>query len=106
MMSLYCGPRREEQLACIVGYSGALVGPESLAKDIKSRPPVLLVHGEDDPVVPAAALTAATQALLALDFEVFSELRPGLQHSIDEDGLKYGCAFLHRHLVGGHPVAG
>jgi phospholipase/carboxylesterase len=105
MMSLYVAPRRAEALACVIGYSGALVGPESLAQDIKSRPPVLLVHGEEDPVVPAAAMTAAAQALLSLEFEVYTDLRPGLAHSIDEEGLKLGCAFLHRRLVGKHPLA-
>ena len=103
MMALYVGPRREEQLACILGYSGALLAPDAMAEAVKSKPPVLLIHGEDDPVVPAAALTAAAQALLHMDFEVYSDLRPGVQHSIDEEGLKLGCAFLYRQLIGEIP---
>ncbi len=106
MMSLYCGPRRDEPLACILGYSGALLGPEAMAGEVKSRPPVLLIHGEDDPVVPAAALTAAAQALLQMDFQVYTDLRPGVQHSIDEEGLKLGCAFLYRQLIGEIPQEG
>jgi len=46
MMSLYVGPRRAEALAGIIGYSGALIGADTLAQDIRSRPPVLLVHGD------------------------------------------------------------
>ncbi len=103
MMALYCAPRREEPVSCVIGYSGALLAPEAMAEAVKSKPPVLLIHGEDDPVVPAAALTAATQALLHMDFEVYSDLRPGVQHSIDEEGLKLGCAFLHRQLIGMPP---
>lgn len=106
MMSLYCAPRRDEPLACVLGYSGALLGPEAMAQEVKSRPPVLLIHGEDDPVVPAAALTAAAQALLQMDFQVYTDLRPGVQHSIDEEGLKLGCAFLYRQLVGEIPQEG
>ena len=46
MMCLYVGLRRELQIVGIIGYSGALVGEELLAAEIKSRPPVLLVHGD------------------------------------------------------------
>jgi phospholipase/carboxylesterase len=52
MMSLYVGLRRERQLAGIIGYSGRLIGAQLLADELRSRPPVLLAHGSDDPVVP------------------------------------------------------
>jgi len=94
MMSLYCGLRRAKPLACIVGYSGALAGAALLAKEIRSRPPVLLVHGEDDPVVPFTSLDAAVKTLAANGVNVESLARPGLGHSIDEEGLKRGGEFL------------
>src|ERR1700683_2317047 len=51
MMALHVGLRRAVAPAAIVGYSGLLVvppqgGPAALAAAIKSRPPVLLVHGD------------------------------------------------------------
>lgn len=101
MMSLYVAPRLAESVAGVVGYSGALVAPERLAQEIKSRPPILLIHGDVDPVVPSAALTAATQALLSMNFKVMSDLRQGLGHSIDEEGLSLGAAFLRQVLVEG-----
>jgi phospholipase/carboxylesterase len=94
MMSLYCGLRRATAPACVVGYSGALVGPTLLAQEIRARPPVLLVHGEDDPVVPFTALDAAMQTLAANGVKVESLARPGVGHAIDEEGLKCGGAFL------------
>ena len=56
MMSLHVGPRRETPLGAIVGFSGALLAPELLSGEIRSRPPVLLVHGAADELVPAQAL--------------------------------------------------
>ncbi len=52
MTSLYVALRRPEPIAAVLGYSGALLAPELLAAEIKSRPPVLLVHGDADQVVP------------------------------------------------------
>ncbi|MGH7014758.1 MAG: alpha/beta hydrolase [Stellaceae bacterium] len=101
MMSLYTGLRRAKAPACIVGYSGALTGATLLAKEIRSRPPVLLVHGEDDPVVPFSALDAAVKALAAVGVKVEALARPGLGHSIDEEGLKRGSEFLTAALAGG-----
>src|SRR5690606_10355458 len=56
MMALHAGPRRGHALAGIVGYSGLLAGPAYLAAEVRSRPPILLVHGDADPVVPVEAL--------------------------------------------------
>jgi phospholipase/carboxylesterase len=107
MMSLHVAPRRAEPLAGIVGFSGALVAPEVLAREVRCRPPVLLIHGDADPVVPPMALTAATQALHSLGFRVMSHMSKGLAHSIDEEGLQLGAAFLRRVLVeGGLPEPG
>ena len=94
MMSLYTGLRRAKAPACIVGYSGALAGAALLAQEIRCRPPVLLVHGEADPVVPFTALDGAVKTLTAVGVKVESLARPGLGHSIDEEGLKRGGEFL------------
>ncbi len=100
MLALYLALRREQACAALVAFSGALVGAERLAREIRSRPPVLLVHGEADEVVPARALPAAVSTLEACGVPVESELRPGLGHGIDERGLELACGFLGRHLAG------
>jgi phospholipase/carboxylesterase len=96
MMALFVGLRRPSAVAAVVGYSGALVGAESLAAEIRSRPPVLLVHGDADPVVPFSELAGATAALKEVGVAVTSEARPGLPHSIDERGLALGGQFIAR----------
>lgn len=96
MMSLFVGPRRTEQIAGIVGFSGRLIGPELLAAEIRTKPPVTLVHGAADEMVPVSSMDQAVAGLEAVGIETASEVRPGIGHSIDERGLQIGLEFLQR----------
>ena len=98
MIALHTAIRRARPCAAVIGFSGALVGPELLAEEVRSRPPVLLVHGDADEVVPFQSMAAAEQALRAAGFLVHGEARPGLGHGIDEAGLKLGATMLKRSL--------
>jgi len=99
MMALHVAARRKAGIAGVVGYSGLLAGPERLAGEMTTASPVLLVHGENDPVIPAMALNAAARALGEAGFPVEWHIRPGLQHGIDTEGLKLGADFLERVLA-------
>jgi phospholipase/carboxylesterase len=94
MMALHVALRRADPVAGMVGFSGVLVDPDSLAGEIRSRPPVLLVHGDSDPVVDCGFMGRAQTALAAAGVPVSTMLRPGLAHSIDEAGLTRALAFL------------
>src|SRR5581483_2865478 len=85
MMALHAGLRRPRAPAGIVAYSGLLAGPEQLA-GIRARPPVLLVHGEEDDLIPVEALHAAREALAEAGLAVEWHVRPGLGHGIDPAG--------------------
>lgn len=98
MMSLQTAPRREKQLAGVVGFSGALLGEAAFAAELKSRPPVALVHGTADPVVPIEASRLAKGTLEANGIEVTLTERPNLQHGIDEEGLGIAITFLDKYL--------
>jgi phospholipase/carboxylesterase len=94
MMALHVGLRRPGAPAAVVGFSGALIAPELLAAEIRARPPVLLVHGDADSVVPFASLAAAEAALRGAGVSVRTERRPGLPHGIDERGMQLAEQFL------------
>ncbi len=98
MMALDVAPRRQHRIAGVVGYSGLLPGPEFLAAETKHRPPILLVHGDADPLIPSMALFAAQRILGDNGFEVEWHIRQGLPHAIDQEGLDLGLAFLQRVL--------
>ena len=98
MMSLHVSPRRDEPLACIVGFSGRLVGNDDLKEAAKVRPPVLLVHGDMDEMIPVAELSTAETALRAAGFDVTSHISRGIGHGIAPDGLTLALRFLQKHL--------
>ena len=104
MMSLHVGLRRPVAPMAIVGYSGMLAlpedeaGAERFAAEIVSRPPVLLVHGDQDQLIPVQAVFHASQTLAALDVPTEWHISPGIGHGIDQEGLRQGGEFLARQL--------
>lgn len=94
MMALHVGLRRTPAVAAIVGYSGMLTGTAGLRPDQAAKPPVLLVHGAQDPVVPVAALHSAERDLTQLGFTVTTHIAAELDHSVDPLGLRMGCDFI------------
>ena len=101
MMALHVGLRREKAPAAIVGYSGLFVLPEeteakAVAPEIKSRPPVLLVHGDRDELIPVQAVLQATQDLAELEVPTEWHISSGIGHGIDQEGLRHGGEFLAR----------
>ena len=94
LMSLHVGLRRATPLAGIVGFSGALAGPEVLKDEIRSRPPVLLVHGDSDEMLPAVLTQQAAEVLRQNDVKVAMHIIKGLGHGIEQKGLSYAARFL------------
>jgi phospholipase/carboxylesterase len=103
MMALHVGLRRATAPLAIVGYSGLLVTepditPEALEADITSRPPILLVHGDSDELIPPQALFMTTNSLATLGVPVEWHLSAGIGHGIDQEGLRQGGEFIARRL--------
>jgi len=103
MMALHVGLRRPVPPAAIVGYSGIFVMPEdsradSISAEITSRPPVLLVHGDRDELIPVQALFMSTSTLGEMEVPVEWHVSPGVGHGIDQEGLRHGGEFLASHL--------
>jgi phospholipase/carboxylesterase len=94
MLALQVALRRAPPLAAVLGFSGALLGAEQLAQEVRAKPPIFLVHGDADAVVPVAALHAAVAGLQAAGVPVQWSLRRGLPHAIDPASLAQGGAFL------------
>ena len=95
MMALHVAPRREDPVAGVIAFSGRLLAPEDLADEARVRPPVLLVHGDQDDVVPPASLPQAVEALQQAGFtDVYAHVMKGTGHGIAPDGLSVALAFM------------
>ena len=100
MTGLFCALRRPNPLAAIVGFSGALIGAQTLADEALSRPPICLIHGAMDPVVPYPAMGMAKAALEAAHVPVETHTRPFLAHGIDPEGIAIATKFLGKSFGG------
>ena len=94
MLALHLGLRLPEAPAAIVGFSGALLAPQSLTAPGLVRPPILLVHGMMDMVVPFAAMNIAEAQLRGAGLKVISMARPQLGHGIDGQGIAEAGRFI------------
>ncbi len=95
MMALHVIPRREDEIAGIVAFSGRLLTPELLKDEVKSKPPVLLVHGDADEMVPPTSLPEAAEGLQEAGFDaVYAHIMKGTGHGIAPDGLSVALAFM------------
>jgi len=96
MMALEVAPRRSAPLAGVVAFSGRLLRPEALTAEVRVKPPVLLIHGDSDDLIPPQALFLAANGLAALGVPVEWHLSAGIGHGIDQEGLRHGGEFLAR----------
>ncbi len=97
MMAMHAAPRRRSAMAGVVAISGRLLEPEHIG-GIAVRPPILLIHGDDDQVVPFGNMAHAGEVLTGAGFETFGHVMRGTGHGIAPDGLSVALTFLHEHL--------
>jgi phospholipase/carboxylesterase len=105
MMSLQVGLRRATPPAAIVGYSGALAGGDRLKAELKGHPPVLLVHGDADEMLPVSRMHDAIRVLGDAGLSVQWHVSHGVGHGIDPEGLEIGGRFLRDAFAGAFAAA-
>jgi len=93
MMALHVLPRQDQPVAGIIGFSGRLLVPELLPTEAKVKPPVLLLHGDQDPMVPFQDMQLAGEALEKAGFDVYGHVMKGTGHGISPDGLSVALSF-------------
>ena len=100
MMAMHVAPRRAQAFAGVVAISGRLLTPNVLADQAVVKPPVLLIHGDQDPVVPFGDMALAGDALVSAGFETYGHVMQGTGHGIAPDGLSVALQFLKERLPG------
>ncbi len=96
--ALHVALRLEEEIGCIVGFSGGVIAPEMLGREILSKPPICLVHGVEDDVVDISLMYSTETLLKELGVPVQSHTIPNLQHSIDSNALTIAINFIKDNL--------
>jgi phospholipase/carboxylesterase len=94
MMSLFISMRRKAQIAGVIGFSGQLVGKEELENEIISRPPAVLINGDQDELIPSQEQQIAIEKLREVGVDVQGHIIPNLTHSIDAEGIRIADEFL------------
>ena len=98
MLSLHMAPRRAAPVAAVISISGQLLQPERLAAETTAKPPILVMHGDQDDVVPFPEMAATCNAFVAAGFETYGHVMEGSGHTIAQDGLATALAFLTKTL--------
>jgi phospholipase/carboxylesterase len=99
MMSLHVAPRRDVAIAGVVAISGKLMRPGTLAMELKVKPEVLLIHGDQDEVVPFGEMQVAGDVLVKSGFQVYAHVMHGSGHGIAQDGLQVALSFISDRLA-------
>ncbi len=98
MMALHVAARRAAALGGVIGFSGRLLAPDRLREEMTAKPPILLIHGDEDEVVPFSSLEEAASDLSAEGFSVETHVSPGVGHGISPDGLGAALGFVRDRL--------
>jgi phospholipase/carboxylesterase len=91
MMALHAGLAMRTPPAAILGYSGMLAVPPATDGP---RPPVMLIHGDADQVIPVEALHMTREVLAQAGVLVEWHVRRGLAHGIDPEAIAFGGSFM------------
>ena len=94
MMSMRVLPRRDEPIAGLVAFSGRMLEPDQFAENVVSKLPILLVHGDQDDMVPPGHFSESGEVLQAAGFETYGFIMKGTGHGIAMDGLSVALSFM------------
>jgi phospholipase/carboxylesterase len=98
MISLQTGLKRKNKINCILGYSGKIIDQEHLEKNMKSRPAIILMHGDKDKVVPFDFFLEAKYFFNKNNYKIDSRIFKDCEHRIPSEGSSSGLAFLKKNL--------
>ena len=98
MISLQTGIKRKKKINSIVGYSGKIIDTNHLQNNIMSRPKVILMHGDQDEIVPATFLLEAKEFFSKNNYKIETKIFKNCEHRIPTEGSSLGLTFLKKNL--------
>ena len=98
MLSLQTGIKRKDRINSIIGYSGKIINTDHLAKNINSKPNILLMHGDLDQVVTIEAFLEAKNFFANNNYPIESKIFKNCEHRIPTEGSSLGLQFIKKQL--------
>ena len=99
MISIQVALKKKEQINCLIGYSGKIINQKHLSDNIKSKPKIFLMHGDNDTVVPPTHLLESKEFLVNHDIKVKNKMFKDCEHRIPVEGISLGLGFLRKNLL-------
>ncbi|MEO8757057.1 MAG: dienelactone hydrolase family protein [Devosia sp.] len=99
MMALNVATAMPQPVLAVLAFSGLFIPSDAFDAERGAKPPIALIHGEVDGVVPAAASRGAAELLSGRGFDVRLHISPGVPHGIAPDGLDFASSFLVAEMV-------
>ena len=94
MMSINLGLTSNENLNCIVGFSGKIINKDDLSRRKISNTKMLLLHGDIDEVVPSVNLLEAKDFLIRNNIEVETNMIKNCGHHIPVEASSLALEYI------------
>ena len=98
MISLQTGLKREDKINSIIGYSGKIIDVKHIENNFKSKPEIILMHGDKDEVVPVSFLLEAKELFNRIDHKIQTKIFQNCEHRIPQEGSSLGLEFIKKNL--------
>ena len=94
MMSINLGLTSVESYNCVVGFSGKIIDREDLLKRKTSNTKMLLIHGDQDKVVPPTSLLEAKDFLIRNNINVKTNMIKNCEHHISVEASSIALNYI------------
>ncbi|WP_376963901.1 alpha/beta fold hydrolase [Azospirillum sp. A26] len=98
IMALHLAMTAPERCGAVVAFAGRIAAPVVTPDGSGRRPPVLMIGGAADSIMPPAVVQAAAAHFRSAGFAVEEQLLRGVPHTITAAGAQLGLDFLQRVL--------
>ncbi len=99
MMLINISLTSKENFNCLVGFSGKIINKENLFNRIKSKPNILLIHGDQDTIVPVNFLLEAKDFLMRSNIKIDTKIIKNCEHNIPTEASSAALNFIKKNLI-------
>ena len=98
-MSLNVGLTSEKEFSCIVGFSGRIINMNDLSNRIKNKTNILMIHGENDSIVPPSNLLEAKDFFIRNKIKIETLMIKNCDHHIPIEASSAALNFIKKKLI-------